>query len=80
MIKNPDGKVYVRYHQPVPKLIKFADKNMVTDVRWGVAMLLVEEEDVPAVLAVEGGCCGGKKKVFSLPSQEAINVWETGHR
>jgi hypothetical protein len=80
MIKNPDGKVYVMYHQPIPKLIKLGNKGLVCDVRFGVSMLLVDEADVPAVLAVQGGCCGGKKFVFRLPSQEAINVYLTGQR
>jgi hypothetical protein len=75
-----DGKVAVRYHQPVPKYVKIGDKEYVCDVKHGVSMLLVEESEVPALLAVEGGCCGGKKKVFSLCGQEAFNVWSTGHR
>jgi hypothetical protein len=75
-----DSKVAVRYHQPVPKYVKIGGKEYVCDVKHGVSMLLVEESEVPALLAVEGGCCGGKKKVFSLCGQEAFNVWSTGHR
>jgi hypothetical protein len=75
-----DGKVAVRYHQPIPKYIKIGKKEYVCDVKHSVSMLLVDEEEVPALLNFLGGCCGGKKKVFSLPSEEAYNIWLTGHR
>ena len=80
MIKNPEGKVYVAYFQPVPKLVNINGKKLVTDVQHGVSMILLDEEDVPAALAYLGGCCGGKRHVFHLPTQEAINVYLTGTR
>jgi hypothetical protein len=80
MIKNPDGKVYVMYYQPIPKLIKLGSRGLVCDVQHGVSMLLVDEADVSAILAIQGGCCGGKRLVFHLPSQEAVNVYLTGKR
>lgn len=75
-----DGKVAVRYYQPVPKYVSIGKKEYVCDVRHGVSILLVDEDEVDLLLAVEGGCCGGKRKVFSLCGQEAFNVWLTGNR
>jgi hypothetical protein len=75
-----DGKVAIRYYQPIPKYIKIGNKEYVTDVKFGVSLVLVEESEVPALLAAEGGCCGGKRKIFSLCGQEAFNVWSTGNR
>ena len=75
-----DGKVAVRYYQPVPKYVQIGDKEYVCDVKWGVSMLLVSESEVPALLAAEGGCCGSKRKIFALCNQEAFNVWSTGDR
>lgn len=80
MIKNEDGKVYIRYYQPTPKYIKVGTKEYIADVKYGVSMLLADEEDVPALLDAMGGCCGGRKKIFHLPSQEAVNVYLTGNR
>lgn len=80
MIRNKDGLVYVRYHQPVPKYINVGGDKYICDVRYGVSMLLVDESKVQALLDHLGGCCGGKKKVFHLPSQEAVTLWETGTR
>lgn len=80
MIKNDQGLVACRYYQPIPKYIKVDNVEYVCDVRFGVSLLFVEESKVDRMLAVEGGCCGGKRKVFSLCSQEAYNVWKTGNR
>ena len=75
-----DGKVAVRYYQPVPKYVNIGGKEYVCTVRHGVSLLLVDESEVPALLAAEGGCCGGKRKIFALCGQEAFSVWSTGNR
>ena len=75
-----DGKIPLMYYQPIPKMVVINGKQMVCDVRHAVSMLLLDEADVPAALAAEGGCCGGKRKIFSMPGQEAVNVWLTGNR
>lgn len=80
MIKNHQGKIYVRYYQPTPKFIVVGKKEYVATVQHGVSMVLADEEDVPALLAALGGCCGGKVKMFALPNQESVNVWLTGDR
>jgi len=73
-----DGKVVLRYHQPIPKLIKIGDKNFYFDPKHGVSLSLVNEEDVPALLAYLGGCCGGKKHVISLASEAIYKHWQDG--
>lgn len=83
MIENAiyhDGKVALRYYQPIPKFVMIGKDQFVCDVRHGVSVLLVDESVVPSALALEGGCCGGKRKIFSLCGQEAFNVWLTGNR
>lgn len=79
-IRNKEGKVYVRYYQPIPKYVKVGTREYVCDVQHGVSMLLVDEAEVQPLLDFFGGCCGGKRKVFSLPTQEAVNVYLTGNR
>ena len=73
-----NNKVVLKYFQPTPKYIKIGDKEYVCDVRHSVSLLLVEESEAPALLAVKGGCCGGQRLVFSLCSPLAYQVWETG--
>ena len=75
-----DGKIAIRYYQPIPKYVQIGKKEYVCDVRHGVSILLVEENEVQPLLGVRGGCCGGQRKVFMLPNQEAVNVWQTGDR
>lgn len=75
-----DGKVAVRYYQPVPKYVQINGKDYVCSVQRGVSLVFVPEEDVPALLGYLGGCCGGGKHVFSLAHQEAYNVYERGER
>jgi len=80
MIKDENGKVYIRYYQPVPKYVIVAGKEYVCDVRYAVSMLLVEESEVQPLLDAVGGCCGGTRKIFSLPNQEVVNIYLTGNR
>lgn len=75
-----DGRVALRYYQPIPKYVRVGKNEYVCDVRHSVSLLLVSDDEVAPLLAVEGGCCGGRRKVFSLCSQEAFNVWLTGNR
>lgn len=75
-----DGKVAVRYYQPIPKFVKAGGKEYVCSVKNSVSILLVDEGEVPALLDIVGGCCGGQRKVFSLCGKEAFNVWLTGER
>lgn len=75
-----DGKVVLRYYQPTPKYIQIGNKEYVCDVRHGVSILLVEENEAQSLLDFLGGCCGGQRKVFSLANQESVNVWKTGDR
>lgn len=74
-----EGKVALRYHQPIPKLFNINGKDLMTDVRSGVSLLLVEEADVPSALAHSTTCCGNQKKMsFSLATELAVKVWRDG--
>lgn len=81
-----DGAIYVgdniavRYYQPVPKFVSVQGRDYVCNVQHGVSLLFVPESEVQPLLDYLGGCCGGQRKVFSLCSQEAYNVWNTGNR
>lgn len=74
-----NGLVALRYYQPIPKSINVGGREYVTQVRHGVSLLLADERDVPALLAAEGGCCGGKRKIFSLATSLAVKIWRDGN-
>ena len=75
-----DGKVILRFFQPAPKYVRVGDREYVASVQHGVSLLFAEEMDVPAILGVMGGCCGGQKQAFNFASEMAYNVWRTGER
>ena len=77
-VYTPDGKVVVRYDQPMPKAVKIGNKTIVFDSKFGVSLAFVDEEDVPAMLSFLGGCCGGKKQVITLASEVAYSHWQNG--
>ena len=79
-VYTPEGKVALRYYQPIPKMVQLLDKSYFFDCGHGVSLCFVDEADVSALLEVIGGCCGGKRKVISLASQDAYNVYFTGDR
>lgn len=74
-----DGKVALQYYAPIPKMIKVGESEYVTDVRHRVSMLWADETDVQSLLDLRGGCCGRKQQMFTLASELAVKVWNTGH-
>ena len=75
-----DGKVALRYDQPIPKLIKVGTENYTFVVRLGISICLVDESIVSKFLEIKGGCCNRERKIFKLASFEAANLWRTGTR
>lgn len=70
-----DGKVAIRFWQPSPKYVKRGQKEYVFDVRRGISLIFVNEDEVQAILATIGGCCDQKRQIFSLASQHAVDFW-----
>lgn len=78
-VYTEDGKVVLRYKEPAPKAVQLSkDKYVVFDCKFGVSLSFVDEEVVPQLLSVEGGCCGGRHKIISLASQVAYSHWQNG--
>ena len=45
-----DGKVALRYFQPVPKYVSVAGKQYIFDVRHAISLIFVPGEEVPPLL------------------------------
>lgn len=73
-----DGKVAMRYEQPAPKAVQVNGKTIVFDSKFGVSLAFVDESDVQALLDFYGGCCGGKKHIFTLASSQAYSHYQDG--
>lgn len=74
-----DGKTALVYYQPIPKLVKLVDKSIFFDCKNGISLAMVEEQDIPQLLGVIGGCCGGQRKVIHLANQAQYDHWNTGN-
>lgn len=73
MITNSQGQVAIRYYQPAPKAVRIGKKNYAFACSNGIpySWSWVDAEDVNKILAQLGGCCGGKRLIFSPVSDEA---------
>lgn len=78
-IYDSNGKVILRYFQPIPKLVKVGGQNVYFDAQHGISLAFVDEEIVPQMLSYLGGCCGGKKSVIFLATQTQYQHWLDGN-
>lgn len=82
-IYNSDGKVAMRYKEPIQKYVKANQHEYVFQVRFSVSLAWVDEGDVPALLAAppKKSCCGGGRgSMFFLANQASINCFIDGSR
>lgn len=73
-----EGKVALRFFQPIPKYVQVGGKSYVFDVRNGISLIFVPEEEVPPLLGVLGGCCGQKRPIISLATEVQYSHWLNG--
>lgn len=78
-IYTPEGKVVVRYEQPMPKAVQLNKDTMIFfDSQYGVSLSFVDEDIVPQLLAIKGGCCGGSHQIITLASEVAYSHFQNG--
>lgn len=75
-----DGKVAMRYSQPIPKFIKVGDAEYYFDCKFGVSLAFVDENKVQQLLDAKLGCnCGGnKRQMITLASEAVYKHWLDG--
>jgi len=77
---TPEGRVALFYFQPIPKMIMLGgDKGVYFDCQHGVSLAFVDESDVPTLLGLTGGCCGGKRQIVYLATPTQYEHWKTGN-
>ena len=76
-----NGNVAIRRIPARPALIKVHGTEYLFRIQHNISLCWVKEADVPAVLAIKQGCCGGaKRQVFHYADQTHINRWNDGGR
>ena len=80
MVENTQGQVAMKYLQSTQKLITVAHKKQYVFVpRANISMAWIEKQDVPSVLAIKKGCCGGtKKSIFKYANVDDVRRWTNG--
>ena len=72
-----DGKVAIRRIPARVKLVTVRGTEYIFLIRGNVALCWVDKADVPDVLAIKQGCCGGgKKQVFYYADETHLRRWE----
>jgi hypothetical protein len=70
------SKVAIARYMGMDQTIQVNGKNYNFANRSGVSICMVDEEDVPAVLALSKICCGGRRrKLFQHANQAQIDFW-----
>lgn len=77
-ILDPNGKIILRYYQPMPKLVKIGNKTISFDSQHAISLAFVDDEDVEPLLNYLGGCCGKKQKVIFLATEVQYEHWKYG--
>lgn len=84
MITNAAGEVAIAYHQPAPVLIDAgrmpSQRAYVFAVQRAVSLAWIAAGDVEAVLAMRGGCCGQRRRLFDYATPGQVSVWTNGSR
>lgn len=78
-ILDQNGKVILRYYQPMPKQVKIGDKTISFDSQYGISLAFVDDSDVEPLLSHLGGCCGNKRQVIFLATEIQYEHWKTGN-
>jgi predicted transcriptional regulator len=81
MVKNERGQVALKRLRQGQKLVKLSNGRAYVFIpRNNISLAWVEEGDVPRVMAVKLGCCGGTKQQFFYATETDIKRWNFGGR
>ena len=70
------AKVALVRYMPQEQAVQVNGKNYAFSVRRGISLCSVDEEDVPAVLAISKICCGGRRrKIFKHANPAQVAHW-----
>ena len=74
------GNVALLYYQTVNPFIQVSGREYKFTTRQNICLAWVTREDGQKLLDRLGGCCGGKKPVFRVASEDDVRRWTYGGR
>lgn len=81
MITNEAGQIAIKRLKNIPRLVQVSGGGDYMFVsRNNITLAWVDPADVPKILGLRDGCCGGKKKpAFTYALEHDVPRW-TGER
>lgn len=76
--KNDAGEVALCYYQTTNPLVEVNGRGYKFITRANICLAWVKPEDAPKILEMRGGCCGGKRPVFRVASEDDVRRWTNG--
>lgn len=76
---DENGKVALRYFQPIPKMIKVQGQNVFFDAQHGISLAFVDENLVQPLVSFLGGCCGQKRQIIFPATLTQYQHWKDGN-
>ena len=71
MVKDENGKVYIEHFN--------TNNSEYTWPNYNVSIGVVDEADLPVILAIQARiCCGRTKPKYFLASELNVRIWKTG--
>lgn len=81
MVRNDQGQVALKRLRQDQKLVRMADGTAYVFIcKHNICLAWVNEKDVPAVIAMKRGCCGGEKQQFFYATEKDVKRWNFGGR
>lgn len=75
-ITDERGYVAIRHFRQVQKLVQVHGRDYVFAIRASISLSYVHPDDVDAILAIRGGCCGQRVSlVFGLADETHVRRW-----
>jgi hypothetical protein len=82
MVKNEQGKIAVIAYNSNPRTESLRGVIIRFIPAHGISLAWVEEDDIPALLAIKYKSCncggGNYKPKYSIASVNAVSVWKNG--
>lgn len=73
---NTDGWIFLRYFQPIQKLVEIGGNSYVFVPQCNVSGCWVRPQDVSRILDIRRECCGGQRTAsFGYSNEENARLW-----
>lgn len=73
--KDDAGNVALCYYQTTNPFVEVGGHGYKFQTQANICLAWVRLEDAPQILSRMGGCCGSKKPIFRVASEDDVRRW-----